>query len=200
MLSQTDLLTRDPNELYITYDLGIPVDLDKLLEALKINLNDDFDFDKLGYSGEIYWEDDRVNIWVNPMDIEQRRRFTIAHEIGHFILHMLPHIEDKSIEFKDDIKNLRRSDIWDAKEYEANNFAARLLMPKSAIMEGLLKIAEEDKKNERFEEIVDSGEIELSEEETVVFLQGILEEMNSKYYNEKVFEDSILIFLGLLTG
>ena len=165
MLSQTDLLTRDPNELYITYDLGIPVDLDKLLEALKINLNDDFDFDKLGYSGEIYWEDDRVNIWVNPTDIEQRRRFTIAHEIGHFILHMLPHIEDKSIEFKDDIKNLRRSDIWDAKEYEANNFAARLLMPKSAIMDSLLKIAEEYKKNER----------------SKITLDDLLESMASKF-------------------
>jgi len=145
MLSQSDLLTKDPNELYIAYDLGIPVDLPKLLASLQINLNQEFDFDKLGYSGEIYWDNDVVNIWVNPTDIEQRQRFTIAHEIGHFILHMLPHIEDRSIEFKDDIKNLKRSDIWDAKEYEANNFAARLLMPKSAIMDSLLQIAQEYK-------------------------------------------------------
>lgn len=52
---------------------------------------------------------------------------------------------------------------------------------------------------EKFERITETGEIELNEKETKNFLEAIVEEINSKYYNESVFED-LLIGLGILTG
>ncbi|MCX6864632.1 MAG: ImmA/IrrE family metallo-endopeptidase [Verrucomicrobia bacterium] len=52
-----------------------------------------------------------------------RRRFTIAHEIGHYILH-----PKKRLNHSDSVTNFR---IWNepSEEAEANLFAAELLMP-----------------------------------------------------------------------
>lgn len=61
-------------------------------------------------------------IRIAPM-IESRRRFTIAHEIGHFVLHQKKNI-DRAVTSKD-------VTIWSqaTEEAEANYFAAELLMP-----------------------------------------------------------------------
>jgi hypothetical protein len=56
---------------------------------------------------------------------EGRKRFTIAHEIGHFVL--LGHDEGGSICGQKDIESWK--DRSDAKEREADDFAAELLIP-----------------------------------------------------------------------
>ncbi|MBO6816186.1 MAG: ImmA/IrrE family metallo-endopeptidase [Rhizobiaceae bacterium] len=83
-----------------------------------------------GISGEIKAspnEEDTFIIRVNRHESRPRQRFTLAHEIGHFLLH------------KDKIGNgivddaLYRSRLSNSLEYEANRFAADLLMPKAEI-------------------------------------------------------------------
>lgn len=64
---------------------------------------------------------------VNDKHCEVRRRFTIAHEIGHFILH--PDLIGDRI--GDD--GLYRSHLPNIRETEANRFAANLLMPTELI-------------------------------------------------------------------
>ena len=64
---------------------------------------------------------------VNDKHCEVRRRFTIAHEIGHFVLH--PDLIGDSI--GDDW--LYRSHLPHIREEEANRFAANLLMPTELI-------------------------------------------------------------------
>lgn len=64
---------------------------------------------------------------VNDKHCEVRRRFTIAHEIGHFVLH--PDLIGDSI--GDD--GLYRSHLPHIREEEANRFAANLLMPTELI-------------------------------------------------------------------
>ena len=71
-----------------------------------------------------------------------RQRFTIAHELGHFVR---GHLKDKTL-FRDPSKNFNLNN-YDIYEVEANNFAAELLMPKSKIDfllfdEGISSIAE----------------------------------------------------------
>src|SRR6185312_1358666 len=63
---------------------------------------------------------------------EPRRRFTLAHEIGHYCLHL----NDVTREFVDNRKTMSRSSsYWDKYEAEANNFAAQLLMPKNLVLD-----------------------------------------------------------------
>ena len=64
-------------------------------------------------------------ILVNESDIAVRQRFTIAHELGHFFLHM-----DKDAQ-EDKITSFRMDSS--PKERQANAFAANLLMPESLV-------------------------------------------------------------------
>ncbi len=70
-------------------------------------------------------------IFANSRHSMTRRRFTIAHEIGHFVLHR-DLIGDG---ISDDA--LYRSRLGGFRETEANRFAANLLMPWKLIREAV---------------------------------------------------------------
>jgi len=73
-------------------------------------------------SGAIYHE--KKSIYINNNDSICRQFFTIAHEIGHIILHG----KDKDVvDYRRDL-NMGSSE----KETETNFFAANLLMPEGA--------------------------------------------------------------------
>jgi len=74
-------------------------------------------------SGMIKKEDGSYSIYVNSTHHSNRRRFTIAHEIAHYILHK-EYIGDGIV---DDA--LYRSGLGTIMETEANAFAAEILMP-----------------------------------------------------------------------
>ena len=92
-----------------------------------------------GLSGSLNFQDGKWIICVNKNHNIKRQRFTIAHELGHFMLH-----KDKNVEFKD--STFFRSNALDSIEYNANEFAARLLMPeeivRQLISEGIKNIGE----------------------------------------------------------
>jgi Zn-dependent peptidase ImmA (M78 family) len=65
-------------------------------------------------------------IGVNTLHHPNRQRFTIAHEIGHFILHQQQvHIDRAVVKLRDRASSQGDDD----EEVEANGFAAELLMP-----------------------------------------------------------------------
>jgi len=66
-------------------------------------------------------------IYVNKDHHINRRRFTIAHEIAHFVLHT----DDIGDGLTDDA--MYRSELGSSKEYQANDFAAQILMPSDAL-------------------------------------------------------------------
>ncbi|MAL99671.1 MAG: hypothetical protein CL583_14610 [Alteromonadaceae bacterium] len=76
-----------------------------------------------GISGEIRSADSGYVIRVNRHDVKARQRFTVAHEISHYLLHR-DLIGDGIV---DDI--LYRSSLSDAREAEANRLAADIVMP-----------------------------------------------------------------------
>lgn len=92
-----------------------------------------------GISGEIRPDADSesgFNVRVNRHDSGKRQRFTVAHEIGHFLLHR----DQIGTGISDDV--LYRSTLSDRREAEANRIAADLLMPEHLIAEGLAKARE----------------------------------------------------------
>lgn len=68
---------------------------------------------------------------VNRHDIPERQRFTVAHELGHFLLHR----DQIGTGIKDDV--LFRSRLSDWREAEANRIAADILMPEELVKQAL---------------------------------------------------------------
>jgi Zn-dependent peptidase ImmA (M78 family) len=68
-------------------------------------------------------------IVVNVGDPPQRRRFTIAHEVAHYVLH-----RDLIGESLTD-NAMYRSSLADDYERQADSFAAKILLPADAIRE-----------------------------------------------------------------
>lgn len=93
-------------------------------------------------SGVLVIEDNIGTIGYNQSESRVRRRFTIAHELGHYELH-----KDKASLFMDNgFKMLFRSvnsGVTEEKqrmEQEANAFAASILMPEHLLKKELEKI------------------------------------------------------------
>lgn len=113
-------------EIYEEYSrrLGCSVTVEKLAEALHIEVlvhalpDDD--------SGLLLVKDKKALVIVNKNHSEGRRRFSLAHEIAHYLLHA----DDSHEIFHRD----RRSSLGTSRiEVEANAFAAEILMPEDEI-------------------------------------------------------------------
>lgn len=72
-----------------------------------------------------------VRIIINEADSYKRKRFTIAHELGHFFMHMNNEEEYERV----DMLKATGYNTRNQEEIEANNFAAALLMDKYMIYE-----------------------------------------------------------------
>lgn len=109
-----------------------PVNVDEIAERLKIVVENDYSLEAKGSIGEILFRERQPIIRINPAQNSYgpRRRFTLAHEIGHYCLHSAKSRES----FTDSQKTMSRTEsYWDPKESEANQFAAQLLMPAALI-------------------------------------------------------------------
>lgn len=78
-----------------------------------------------GHSG--YFDFEQKTIFVNKDYPASRNLFTVAHEIGHYILHNEGGDRYDDLEIYDPKKR--------TKETEANNFAGELLMPEYKFLE-----------------------------------------------------------------
>lgn len=105
-----------------------------------------------GISGEIKETNKVVTIKVNRHDVKARQRFTLAHEIAHYLLHR--HLLSDGI--TDDI--LYRSSLSDVIEAQANRLAADIVMPISLIRDSLAKHADL-KEEQRYEAIAEEAQI-----------------------------------------
>jgi Zn-dependent peptidase ImmA (M78 family) len=90
-------------------------------------------------SGILYRDGSKAIIAVNATHARTRQRFTIAHEIGHLRLHEgRPMFVDRSVRL--DRRDERAARGVDAKEIEANSFAAALLMPEEMILSAVARL------------------------------------------------------------
>lgn len=68
-----------------------------------------------------------AKLYVNADDITQRQTFTIAHELGHWLLHR--HIFEQDADKYQIFPRYQEVDRHNPFEKEANHFAANLLVP-----------------------------------------------------------------------
>ena len=125
-----------------------PVDIEKITKNLGIEIRKmKFSNDNVSGAIKIKGKQGKPIIVVNEDHHEHRQRFTIAHEIGHFILHSIGgmHVDSNNVYFRDANATSNTSNI---KEIQANQFAAELLMPREAVindLEGSYKLSDCDK-------------------------------------------------------
>ncbi len=123
------------------FEYKAPIDINKILNCLGIKLEEVnyWDDDMLG---EIEVKNGQPIIRINKANhlYEERERFTMAHELGHLCKHIAPNSTEK---FIDTEKTMQRNRYWSIQEYEANNFAAQLLMPKDLIYKEIKEIINE---------------------------------------------------------
>lgn len=78
----------------------------------------------------------QYRLYFNKNDPETRQRFTVAHELGHFVLHraMLGDGVDDDTAYRSTLKGKHKNmAIGPRQETQANRFAANLLMPEELI-------------------------------------------------------------------
>jgi len=138
----SDPQTAAADVLHMYWDGGLPVRVDEIARRMGAQVERRYGPD-FPYSG--YFQDARSSplgiplIEFNGADSFTRQRFTIAHELGHFVLGHGTSPRDYPTSF-----NAGTSD-W--RERQANQFAAEILMPadtvRNVVMRGYASTVEE---------------------------------------------------------
>jgi len=104
-----------------------PVSVNQIAKHLKLEV---WEYDKLPDKISALLIYEKKRIIINPNHAVTRKRFSIAHEIGHFALghtHDIPEQDDSDMDFI--ISSHLRKQYSGEQESEASEFAAELLMP-----------------------------------------------------------------------
>jgi len=136
--------------------LKAPVDINRIAKKLGIKIVKlKFANDKISGLLKLKSKSGKPVIAVNEGHHINRQRFTIAHEIGHYLLHNINdlHVDSGAVYFRDE-KSAQATNI---KEIQANQFASELLMPRNIIIHDLKKVIEKNNNN------IEDSLLELSE-------------------------------------
>lgn len=123
-------------------ELGIkkpPVPVEKIAEMKGAILSFEPFEGQHDISGVLFRDEKNIIIGINSAHHQNRQRFTIAHELGHLLLHERKELFiDKVLNFRDSKSSLASNNS----EMAANTFAAELLMPKELIKKELIKVSQ----------------------------------------------------------
>jgi Zn-dependent peptidase ImmA (M78 family) len=138
-MSRSELESKAEQTLRSTDTYRVPVDIEVVAHRLQLTTA----AEALGeeVSGMLVVEGGRGAIGYNATHAPVRQRFTIAHEIAHYLLHAKKSIRsqlfiDRSVTFRRD-ENSATGD--DRHEVEANQLGAALLMPRDLVQQEIRK-------------------------------------------------------------
>ncbi len=124
-----NLINTMAQEVIDAYNISIPItDIDKVVQNMGGSIVEDpsingFSDGKIRKSGI-----DTFVIEISPFQTEERKNFTIAHELGHLFLHM-GFQTNKQRWMSHDNRYYYRNGNSEL-EYQSNEFAAAFLMPR----------------------------------------------------------------------
>lgn len=120
-------LPQETKEEIKAFQNNIPIRIGDLAKSFGIDVK--ISTLDVGISGMIHPDKGGYKIVINKHEPEYRRRFTLAHELAHFILHR----DLIGSGISDNV--LYRSQLSDAREAEANRLASDILMPVDKVNE-----------------------------------------------------------------
>lgn len=138
MLIRRKLIERKAREVVEEHGSNeLPVNVEEIAKSLGVTVvADPSSSDDI--SGFFILDEGQPIIGVNAKHSPARQRFTIAHELGHYLLHRpgegVAYV-DKAFLVK--FRNAESSSGEYSEEIEANLFAAELLMPHSEIQKAI---------------------------------------------------------------
>ena len=135
------------------------IDLEKISKNLGLKVEKTILFSESGLL-----DLDKKTIYINKFEKNERQRFTLAHEIGHYVLE---HASKNKLPRK---KKENYNDNEILKEREANQFAANLLMPRKILIMIMKKYLDENGVNKE-------GNLKLNNLEFKKLLEYISEKM-----------------------
>ncbi|WP_148616555.1 ImmA/IrrE family metallo-endopeptidase [Nocardioides rubriscoriae] len=127
----------DNAALALLEDCGIsipPVDVYAIAESLGVSVvNLEIGND---VSGMLIRDAETLTVGLHHTHSARRKRFTLAHEIGHLKLHRgRPLIVDSAVRIN--MRDATSARATDREEMEANRFAAALLMPEDMVIKAV---------------------------------------------------------------
>ncbi len=135
-----NLIKKKVNELLDNVSVkSAPIPIEKVANSVGATIRyKPLDNDLSGMFQRI--DDKTAVIGINSSHADVRKRFSIAHEIGHFILHDENlHIDEKvrsNVQYRNEYSSLGVDD----REIEANQFAAEILMPEEILLKDVGKL------------------------------------------------------------
>lgn len=143
---------------------GPPVNVEAIISGLGIELDKKAILDTR-ISGELSKSPEgHFRISVNGSEHYYRKRFTMAHELGHFLLHadlIGNGVDDNKAYRSSDAGNYYNLKIKPSHEAEANAFAAKILMPKAILQRHAVVGASVDELAKQFQVSKQAMEIRL---------------------------------------
>jgi Zn-dependent peptidase ImmA (M78 family) len=130
-------LRQADRELLDKYLRDIPVKLGAIAKDLGIDVK--LSSLPLNISGQISKTATGYEIKINRHESRQRQRFTLAHELAHFLIHR-DIIDRLGGTLSDNV--LYRSGAPENIEYEANRLASQIVMPEQALRDAYSKYGE----------------------------------------------------------
>jgi Zn-dependent peptidase ImmA (M78 family) len=117
----------------------IPVDIELIAERnLKLLVIPIPDLRYIAHT-EAYLSGDLKEIAYDPIAPDIRIRFSIAHEIGHLVLHadVIRKLRSRSTEEWKELQRTLPEALWGRAEYQAREFAGRVLVPPKLLIKAL---------------------------------------------------------------
>ena len=102
----------------------VPTDPIKLAQNMNIKVKGAI-FNDSSVAGILSFKNGEIAIYVNSTDSYERKRFTVAHELGHYFL---GHKEEK-VDMYRTINGINNNQ----EEYDSNKFAAAFLMSRTTL-------------------------------------------------------------------
>lgn len=150
------------------------IDVEKIIELCGIQI----DYDIIDESGK--FDSEANKILVNSLEPDTRQRFTLAHELGHFVLNHqgVNHRSDNSSVYSNEQSRLN--------EIAANQFAAELIMPKELVRKCLIQTMKD--LNYDLKQTFDESDLEYIYEDMAQKMNVSKQALKYRLNNLKVFK------------
>ena len=146
-VDEVEELADELGRAYLAYighgSLTTPVPVEDMAEnylGYSIDITDEGLFSDPNFLGGVDFQHNKIYVNASVVDHDGRYAFTVAHEIGHHVLHREVYLSNKSTNDQEIL--CREAATKPQIELEADRFAAALLMPRDLVLKKIRELGQ----------------------------------------------------------